>query len=89
MDITVKDGVYIYKLFDKGDAFPFFIVRMPYIDSNVAKSIFYSPLVDEFFRIARSSLLYKGFNEKAKRKHRGCNPSGVVENSIIQNHSKT
>ena len=28
LDITVKDGVFIYKLFDKRDAFPFFIVRM-------------------------------------------------------------
>ena len=32
LDITVKDGVSIYKLFDKRDVFPFFIVRMPYID---------------------------------------------------------
>ena len=38
---------------------------MPYIDSNIPKSIFYSSLVVEFLRIARSSLLYKDFNEKA------------------------
>ena len=54
-----------YKLFDKHDAFPFFIVRMPYNDSNIPKLIFYSAFVGEFFRIARSSLLYKDFNEKA------------------------
>ena len=38
---------------------------MPYIDSNIPKSIFYSNLVGEFLRIARSSLLYKDFNEEA------------------------
>ena len=38
---------------------------MPSIDSNAPKSIFCSALVGEFFRIARSSLLYKDFNEKA------------------------
>ena len=38
---------------------------MSYIDSNNHKSIFYSTLVTEFIRIARSSLLYKDFNEKA------------------------
>ena len=38
---------------------------MPYIDSNIHKSIFYSALVGEFLTIARSSLLSKGFNEKA------------------------
>ena len=37
LDITVKYGVFIYKLFDKRDAFPFFIVRMPYIDNNIPK----------------------------------------------------
>ena len=65
LDITVKDGVFIYKLFDKRDTFPFFTVHMPYIDSNIPKVIFYSALVGEFLRIARSSLLYKDFNEKA------------------------
>ena len=65
LDITLKDGVFVYKLFDVSDAFPFFIVRLTYIDSNTPKSIFYSALVDEFLRIACSSLLYKDFNEKA------------------------
>ena len=63
LDITIKDVVFIYKLFDKRDAFSFFIVRMPYIDSNNPKSIFYSALVGEFLGIARSSLLCKDFNE--------------------------
>ena len=45
--ITIKDVVFIYKLFDKRDAFSFFIVRMPYNDSNNPKSIFYSALVLE------------------------------------------
>ena len=35
------------------------------IDSNILKSIFYSDLVGEFLRIARSSFLYKDFNETA------------------------
>ena len=65
MDITVKDGVFIYKLFDKRDAFPVFIVWMPYIDSNIPKSVFYSSLVGEFPRIAGGSLLCKDFHEKA------------------------
>ena len=38
---------------------------MPYTDNNIAKSIFYSALVGKFFRRARSSLLYRTFNEKA------------------------
>ena len=65
LDITVKDGMFIYKLFDKRDAFPFFIVPIPYIDSNIPKLIFYSALLGEFLKIACSSFLYKGFCVKA------------------------
>ena len=66
LDITVKDEVFVYILFGKRDAFPFFVIRMPYIDSNIPKSIFYSALVVEFTRITFSSFLCKDFNEKAK-----------------------
>ena len=44
---------------------PFFIVRMPYTDSNLPKLICNSALVGECLRIARSSLLCKNFHEKA------------------------
>ena len=64
-ETTIKDGVFIYKLFDKNDTFTFFIFRMPYIDSNISKLIFYSALVGEFLRKACSFLLYKDFHEKA------------------------
>ena len=39
---------------------------MPYIDSNIPQSIFYSALVGEFLQIARSTLLLEDFTEKAK-----------------------
>ena len=66
LDITILGGEFVYKLFDKRDAFPFSIVRMPFIDSNIPESIFYSALVGEFLRIARSTLKLKDFLIKAK-----------------------
>ena len=66
LDISISDGIFVYKLFDKRDAFPFFIVRMPHLDSNIPKSIFYSALVGEFLRIARSTLNFQDFIDKAK-----------------------
>ena len=66
LDITIKDGIFVYKLFDKRDAFPFSIVRMPHIDSNIPESIFYSSFVGEFLRIARSTLLFEDLKDKAK-----------------------
>ena len=67
LGITVKDGVSVYKLFDKHYAFPFFIVRIPYIDINIPKLIFYSTLLGEFLRLACSSFLYKDFREKVMK----------------------
>ena len=66
LDISIKDGIFVYKLFDKRDAFPFSIVRMPHKDSNMPESIFYSSFVGELLRIARSTLLFEDLKVKAK-----------------------
>ena len=67
LDITIEDGIFNYKLYDKRDAFPFHIVRMPHINSNIPRGIFYSALVGEFLRIARSTLQLRHFLPKAKK----------------------
>ena len=65
LDITIKDKIFVYKLYDKRDSFPFSIVRMPYLSSNIPQNIFYSALVGEILRIARSTLMYEDFIPKA------------------------
>ena len=57
LDITIIEKKFIYKLYDKRQDFPFTIVRMPHKDSNIPEAIFYSALVGEALRIARSSML--------------------------------
>ena len=66
LDIRIEENQFVYKLYDKRDAFPFSIVRMPYLCSNIPKKIFYSSLVGEFLRIARATLLLTDFEGKAK-----------------------
>ena len=61
LDITIQDGLAIYKLFDKRDNFPFFIVRMPDLGGNIPSHVFYGSVMSEFLRIARSTLLYSDF----------------------------
>ena len=61
LDITIQDGTFIYKLFDKRDGFPFFIVRMPDLSGNIPSHVFYGSVMSEFLRIARSTLLYSDF----------------------------
>ena len=93
LDISLVEGRFIYKLFDKRDSFPFFIVRMPYICSNIPSSIFYSALVGEFLRIARSTLLLHDFLPKTKdllcrMMHQGANQYQVKKylRRIISRH---
>jgi len=59
LDITVENNIFRYKLFDKRDAFPFFIVRMPHADSNIPSCIFYGSIFSEILRIARSTLMFE------------------------------
>ena len=56
----------VYKLYDKRDAFPFHIVRMPDASSNIPDHVFYATIYSELLRIARASLHYLDFLVKAK-----------------------
>ena len=67
LDIKVKDGQFQVGLFDKRDAFPFTIVRMPYKSSNIPSSnIFYSSICAETLRIARASNNSNSFSSSIK-----------------------
>ena len=59
LDISIENNIFRYKLFDKRDAFPFFIVRMPHKDSNLPSIIFYSSIYSEVLRISRCTLLFE------------------------------
>ena len=66
IDVSIENRKFVYKLYDKRDDFPFCIVRMPHMSSNIPKSIFYSALVGEYLRIGRSTLKLEHFMPKAK-----------------------
>ena len=42
LDITIRKGTFIHRLFDKRDLFPFLILRMPYIESMIPQKIFFT-----------------------------------------------
>ena len=65
LDIRVEENQLFYKLYDKRDEFPFSIVRMPYLSSNIPKKIFYSALIGEFLRIARATFYLSDYEPKA------------------------
>ena len=66
LNIIIKEGTIIYKLFGKRDCFPFSIVRMSHIESNIPLNVFYSAITGGFLRIASSTLCLRDFISKAK-----------------------
>jgi hypothetical protein len=61
LDIHIEDGLFVYKLFDKRDSFPFQIVRMPDLSGNIPDHIFYGSFMAEVIRISRATLRYMDF----------------------------
>ena len=57
----------LFTNYDKRDAFPFFIVRMPNKCSNIPSTTFYGAIMSELLRIARSTLLFIDFLPRAKQ----------------------
>ena len=95
IDITIKDGIFVYKLFDKRDNFPFFIVRMPDLAGNIPSHVFYGSFMSEILRIARATLLYEDFVIKAKELiqrmvRQGAQPPLLMRqiNKVLNNHSE-
>ena len=41
LNLDVFEGIFVYKLFDKRDIFPFSTGRMPHIESIITQNIFY------------------------------------------------
>ena len=56
LGLTIKQGTFVDKLFDKRDAFPFSIVRMPHRDSTIPKNTFYSAMKKEFIQNSLKTL---------------------------------
>ena len=61
LDISVENKMFVYKLFDKRDAFPFSIVRMPHFSSNIPSFIFYGAFKAEVLRVAKNTMRYCDF----------------------------
>ena len=66
LDITVSDAVFVFKLFDKRDGFPFSIIRMPDLTGNIPHHVFYGSIMSEVLRIARATLQYDHFVPRIK-----------------------
>ena len=96
LEINIVDDIFVYKLYDKRDDFPFFIIRMPYLCSDSPSYIFYGTFLSEFLRISRCTLLFDDFVSKAsalfnRMVTQGGNKAKLKRqiNKVLQNHPKS
>ena len=82
VDIEVVEGVFVYKLFDKRDNFPFHIVRMPDLRGNIPQHVFYGAIMSEFLRIARATLRFEDFLPKASNTFKRMVAQGGSEKKV-------
>ena len=88
LDISIVDGIYVYKLYDKRDNFPFFIVRMPDYNGNIPAHVFYGSVMSEFLRIARSTKRYEDFLPVAEKLFNRMKNQGGSTNQILKQIKK-
>ena len=82
--ISVVDNVFVYKLFDKRDDFPFTIVRMPDLSGNLPSYVFYGSVMSEFLRIARCTLLLSDFIPRANALYKRMVNQGGSQNVVLR-----
>ena len=61
LNINKENGHLSTKLFDKRDAFPFAIVRLPFVSSNIPSNMFYACIGAEILRVGRVSSSSENF----------------------------
>ena len=92
LNIKIKDGNFQFGLFDKRDAFPFFIVRIPDKSSNVPSIIVCSAIGAQSLRTARASNNPESFSTAIKpliaRMSRQEVSIGKINSSILKFFNK-
>ena len=88
LEIDIKNKIFVYKLFDKRESFPFFIVRMPDLSGNIPSHVFYGSIVSEFLRIARCTLLYSDFLPSAVNLFKRMISQGGSQSRILKQITK-
>ena len=88
LEVKVYNGHYTYCLFDKREKFPFYINRMPHLESNIPKYIFYGTIHAEILRLARANLLINDFVNRTTSLFKRMTLQGGNINNIFRQLNK-
>ena len=83
LDISINEGQFITKLYDKRDNFSFSIVRLPHKSSNNPSKMFYSTIAAEIMRICKATTLFNDFVTTVKALINRMRFQGAVKGSLV------
>ena len=61
LNITINNAKFDYKLYDKRDTFPFYIIQFPHLCSNIPRKIVFASIQTEILRICRDTAQFDYF----------------------------
>ena len=88
--ISIDDDqkIFNYKLYDKRDAFPFYIVRFPFYSSNMPAKMFFNTISAEILRICRASAKYVSFQESCDPFLKRMRKQGAIKGKVKMSLNK-
>ena len=66
MQVTIEEGRYITKVYNKTDSFPFDVVSMPFIESNIDSKICYKVFYSQILRYQRLCTFIVDFTNRVR-----------------------
>ena len=66
MDVKIVDGSIVTKVFCKTDLFPFDVISLPFLDSNLDSGLCYRVFYGQIVRFQRLCTFRSGFEERTK-----------------------
>jgi hypothetical protein len=66
LEITVSNGKYVTRLYDKRNDFPFSVVNYPHSDCNIPRNVVHGVIVSQVLRICRASTNIDSFIQSSR-----------------------
>jgi hypothetical protein len=88
VDITIKDGKFVTKIFDKRDDFNFKIIKFPHIKSNIPDCIVFNTFISQLVRIARVCSSFQEFQKIFKVLIQNFNENGCPNEILLRRAKK-
>ena len=88
VDITIKDGKFVTKIFDKRDDFNFKIIKFPHIKSNIPDCIVFNTFISQLVRIARVCSSFQEFQKIFKVLIQNFNENGCPREILLRRAKK-